>query len=137
MQQQSIYLQMTSCLKYLASSLGFQVAIVLAATPYGNGTDSCMSVEDGDKSYFHHHSVSTCNFSALIEHLYGNVWVAGQPSLLSLTMAISGTKILLLRMSLTFLLHSSNAIVCAISISAYQTYSWKSCLQSWRSHFWH
>ena len=70
MQQQSTYFLTTSCSKYLASSSGFRVIIVLAlTTPYGNGTDSYMSVEDGDKSYFHRHSVSTCNFSVLLGHL--------------------------------------------------------------------
>jgi hypothetical protein len=72
MRQRLTYFRMTSWSKYSAASSGpgFQNAIFLSATtPYGSGTDSCMSVKDGDKSHSHHHSVSTCNFSVHMEHL--------------------------------------------------------------------
>jgi hypothetical protein len=38
--------------------------------------DMALSVEDGDKSYLHHHSVSTCNFSAHMELLSRRVLIA-------------------------------------------------------------
>ena len=60
-QRQSACSQTMSCSKYLISTDR------MGSTPltlYGNGTCLCTYVEDGDKSYLHHHTVSISKSSA-------------------------------------------------------------------------
>ena len=54
--RQSAFSQKTSCLKYFVSIKRITTNLSLS----GNGIYLCKSVEDGDKSFSHHHSASTC-----------------------------------------------------------------------------
>ena len=119
--QQSTCFRTRSCLRYLASSNQAVPLLRPAIILYGNGTNSCMSVEDSGKSYLRRKPVSTCNFSAQMEHPSGRAWVAGLPFLSSSHIAKT-LRSDFLTTKITFLLHSSNAIACAISTSPHSTH---------------
>ncbi len=112
MQQQSARSQTMSCLKYLTSVERLSGTTVSLD---GSGTYLCTYVEDGDKLYLSHHTVSISEFSAHTELLSGRIWVSGhQPFLSLLVMAVPGMA--LGRMMRTMsLLHLSTLIVYAIS----------------------
>ena len=85
---QSISFQKTSCLKY---------SISIETTPTtptsGSGTFWCMYAEDGDKSYFPHHSVLISEFSAHLEQVLRRISLSGQSFLSTLNITIPGARL--------------------------------------------
>src|SRR6266702_1583148 len=113
MQQQSARSQTMSCLKYLTSVERLSGTTVSLD---GSGTYLCTCVEDGDKLYLSHHTVSISKFSAHTELLSGRIWVSGQPFLSLFIMAIPGTA-LGQTMRTMSLLHLSTPIVYVFSVA--------------------
>ena len=116
-QRQSACSQTTSYLKYFVS-----IEKTKKGTPkltlHGNGIYLCTYVEDGDRSYLGHHSVSICKFCARPELLPARLWVSGQPFLSLLIFASMAHCIMATFhpvVKTTSLLHSSTAIVCVTS----------------------
>jgi hypothetical protein len=95
---------MMSCSTYLIS-----IEIMTTLALDGNGTYWCTYVEDGDKLYSNHHTVSISKFSAQTDLLSRRIWVSGQPFLSFLMYRPLGS--LPPMMKTMPLLHSSTPIV--------------------------
>src|ERR1700691_1041146 len=100
---------MMSCSKY---SIPIKIITTTPFDLYGNGTYWFMYVEDGDKSYSHHQTVSSSKFSAHPDVVSERISISGQP-FPSFFFYISSRTTLMKTM---LLLHSSTTIVYVVSM---------------------
>ena len=80
-----------SCLEYLTSVKIIMIAVTLVMS--GIGTSWCTYVEDGDRLYLRHHTVSILKFSVQTKLQSGRIWVSGQHFLSSLIITRSITSL--------------------------------------------